>query len=157
VAAKARAAAGAQDRTITITRVLNAPRERVFEAWTRPEHLTKWFGPRDFSAPEVSVDLRPGGAWRACIRSPEGRDYWMHGVYREIVPPERLVFTHVWEEGHDSPGHETLVSVTLEDRGGKTKLTFHKAVLESVTERISQGTGWSECLDRLAQLLATMS
>lgn len=157
MAAKARAAAGAQDRTITITRVLNAPRERVFEAWTRPEHLTKWFGPRDFSAPEVSVDLRPGGAWRACIRSPEGRDYWMHGVYREIVPPERLVFTHVWEEGHDSPDHETLVSVTLEDQGGKTKLTFHKAVLESVTERISQGTGWSECLDRLAQLLATMS
>lgn len=157
MAAKARAAAGAQDRAITITRVLNAPRERVFEAWTRPEHLTKWFGPRDFSAPEVSVDLRPGGAWRACIRSPEGRDYWMHGVYREIIPPERLVFTHVWEEGHDSPGHETLVSVTLEDQGGKTKLTFHKAMLESVAERISQGTGWSECLDRLAQLLATMS
>ena len=157
MAAKARAVAGAQDRTIIITRVLDAPRERVFEAWTRPEHLTKWFGPRDFSAPDVSVDLRPGGTWRVCIRSPEGRDYWMHGVYREIVPPERLVFTHVWEEGHDSPGHETTVSLTFEDQGGKTKLTFHKAVLESVAERISQGTGWSECLDRLAQLLATMS
>jgi uncharacterized protein YndB with AHSA1/START domain len=157
VAARARSSVNAAERTIVITRVINAPRELVFEAWTKAEHLSRWFGARDFSAPEVTADVCVGGAWRACIRSPEGRDYWMHGVYREIVPPERLVFTHVWEEGHDSPRHETLVSVTLEDQGGKTKLTFHKAVLESVAERISQGTGWSECLDRLAQLLATMS
>ena len=150
MAERASSSVGAAERTIVITRVINAPRELVFDAWTKPEHLTRWFGPSDFSAPDVAVDLRVGGAWRACIRSPEGRDYWMHGVYREIVPPRRLVFTHIWEEGHDSPHHETLVSVTLEDQGGRTKLTFHKAVLESVVERISQGKGWSECLDRLA-------
>jgi len=150
VAARSSSKVQTDERTIVITRVLDAPRELVFEAWTRPEHLARWFGPHGFSAPDIVADVRKGGAWRACIRSPEGTDYWMHGVYREVVPPERLVFTHIWEEGHSSPGHETLVTVRLDDLDGKTKLTFHKAVVESLAERISQGQGWSECLHRLA-------
>jgi uncharacterized protein YndB with AHSA1/START domain len=141
------------DRTIVITRVFDAPRDLVFAAWTRTEHLARWFGPRDFTAPEIEADICVGGEWRVCIRSPDGTDYWMHGIYREIVPPRRLVFTHVWEEGHGATGHETLISITFEEIGGKTKMTFHKAVLVSVYERNEQYAGWRECFDRLRDYL----
>jgi uncharacterized protein YndB with AHSA1/START domain len=143
-----------RNRTIVITRVFDAPRERVFEAWTEARHLARWFGPKDFTAPSVEADVRPGGRWRICIRSSDGTDYWMHGVYREIVPPERLVFTHVWEDGHGASGHETLITITFDEIDGKTRMTFHKAVLVSVHERNAQHAGWSECLDRLGSYLA---
>jgi uncharacterized protein YndB with AHSA1/START domain len=141
------------DRTIVITRVFDAAPDLVFAAWTRTEHLARWFGPKNFTAPEIKADTRVGGEWRVCIRSPDGTDYWMHGIYREIVPPRRLVFTHVWEEGHGAKGHETLITVTFEDVGGKTKMTFKKAVLVSVHERNEQHAGWSECFDRLGDYL----
>jgi uncharacterized protein YndB with AHSA1/START domain len=134
---------------ILIKRLFDAPRQRVFEAWTQTANLARWFGPRGYTAPVIEADLRRGGAWRICIRSPEGTEYWMRGVYREIAPPERLVFTHIWEEGHGGAGHETVVTLTFEDIGGKTRMTFHKAVLVSVAERNAQHAGWSECLDRL--------
>src|SRR3954466_11374829 len=73
---------------IRITRIFDAPRARVFEAWTEARHLVRWFGPRGFTAPVIEADVRRGGTWRACIRSPEGADYRMRGVYCEIVPPE---------------------------------------------------------------------
>ena len=141
------------DRTIVITRVFDAPRALVFASLTRPEHLARWFGPRNFTAPSVEADVRPGGRWRICIRSPDGTDYWSHGVYREIVPPERLAFTHVWEDGHGAAGHETLITITFEEIEGKTRMTFHKAVLVSVHERNAQHAGWSECFDRLGAYL----
>ncbi len=148
-AASQNSVATAAGGEILITRVFDAPRQRVFEAWTQTGHLARWFGPRDFTAPVIEADVRRGGAWRICIRSPEGTEYWMHGVYREVAPPERLVFTHIWEEGHGAAGHETLVTLTFEDVGGRTRMTFHKAVLVSVAERNAQHAGWSECLDRL--------
>jgi uncharacterized protein YndB with AHSA1/START domain len=141
---------------IFIMRTFDAPRERVFEAWTQTGHLARWFGPRDFTAPVIEADVRRGGAWRICIRSPEGTPYWMHGVYREISPPRRLVFTHVWDEGHGAAGHETLVTLTFQDVGGKTRMTFHKAVLMSAVERNAQHAGWSECLDRLGDYLLNL-
>lgn len=146
----------AQDRTIVITRVFDAPRERVFEAWTEARHLARWFGPRDFTVHAAEAEVRVGGKWRVCIRSPEARDYWMHGVYREVAPPQRLAFTHVWEEGHGATGHETMITLTFEEAGGKTKMTFRKAVLVSVKERDEQHTGWSECFDRLGIYLGAM-
>jgi uncharacterized protein YndB with AHSA1/START domain len=138
-----------RDRTIVITRIFDAPRALVFAAWTERAHLARWFGPKDFTAPSVEADIRMGGKWRICVRSPDGTDYWMHGVYREIAPPERLVFTHVWEDGHGAAGHETLITVTFEAIGAKTKMTFRKAVLISIDERNAQHAGWSECFDRL--------
>lgn len=142
-----------QDRSIVITRTFDAPRQKVFAAWADSAQLARWFGPKNFTAPSVEADVRPGGRWRICIRSSEGRDYWMHGVYREIAAPERLVFTHVWEDGHGASGHETLVTLTFEETGGRTIMTFHKAVLVSLHERNEQYTGWSECLDRLGAYL----
>lgn len=141
------------DRVIVLTRIFDAPCDLVFKVWTQPEHMVQWFGPRDFTAHDVKVDLRQGGAWRVRIRSPEGRDYRMHGVYREIAPPRRLVFTHIWEAGHDSPDHETLITLNFEELDGKTKMIFHKAILESASERASQQNGWSECMQRLNDYL----
>jgi uncharacterized protein YndB with AHSA1/START domain len=143
-------------RELVITRVLDAPRSLVFKVWTQPEHVVRWLGPKGFTAPSCEMDLRPGGAWRACIRSPEGTDQWMQGVYREVVEPLRLVFTFAWENDQGEPGHQTLVTVTFADHGGKTRLTFHQAVFESIESRDSHQSGWSECFDRLENYLAQL-
>jgi uncharacterized protein YndB with AHSA1/START domain len=143
------------ERELVITRVLDAPRSLVFKVWTQPEHLVRWWGPKGFTAPSWEMDVRPGGAWRACIRSPEGTDLWMRGVYREVVAPERLVFTFAWET-QGEPGHETLVTVTFAEQDGRTRLTFHQAVFESVESRDSHHGGWSECFDRLEDYLARL-
>jgi len=143
------------DRELAITRVFDAPRSLVFKVWTQPEHLVRWWGPRDFTTPSCKMDVRPGGAYRTCIRSPEGKEYCMQGVYREVVEPERLVLTFAWEDEAGRPGHETLVTVTFADHGGKTKLTFRQDAIVSVADRHSHQEGWSECLDRLARYLAT--
>lgn len=152
-AASAKAAA---DRELVITRIFDAPRSLVFKLWTQPEHLVRWWGPRDFTTPSATMDVRLGGAYRTCIRSPEGKDHWMRGIYREITPPERLVFTFAWEDEDGQPGPETLVTVIFAEHDGKTKLTFHQAVFETVTARDEHEGGWTECLDRLAKYLAEL-
>ena len=142
---------------LTITRIFDAPRSLVFKVWTEREHLMRWCGPRDFTIPFSEADFRPGGAYRTCLRSPEGKDYWLQGVYREIVEPERLVFTHAWEDEDGKPKHETLVTVTFAEHDGKTKLSFHQAIFKSTEARDSHLEGWSECLDRLADYLSEAS
>lgn len=142
------------ERELVITRILDAPRSLVFKVWTNPEHLVHWWGPRDFTTPSCKMDVRPGGTYRILIRSPEGKDHWMQGVYREIVEPDRLVFTFAWEDEKGAPGWETLVTVTFTEHDGKTKLTFHQAIFESTDERDSHHEGWSECFDRLETYLA---
>jgi uncharacterized protein YndB with AHSA1/START domain len=145
------AAAG---RELRITRHFPAPPAALFPLWTRPEHLVHWWGPRSFTMPHHRVDARPGGAFRICIRSPEGTDHWMRGTYREVVEPERLVFTFAWEDPDGAPGRETLVTVTFAEREGGTDLTFHQALFTSPEDRDSHLEGWSECLDRLAAHVA---
>jgi uncharacterized protein YndB with AHSA1/START domain len=147
--------ADAAGRKLTITRVLHAPRSLVFKVWTEPEHLVRWWGPKDFTAPSCEMEVREGGAWRACIRSPDGTEYRMQGVFREIAPPERLVFTFAWEEAGEA-GHETLVTVTFAEQDGKTRLTLDQATFESIESRDSHHGGWSECLDRLEDYLASL-
>lgn len=139
---------------LVITRILDAPPSLVFKAWTEREHLVHWLCPHGFTLTHCEGDVRPGGAWRSCMRSPDGRDLWLGGVYREIVEPERLVFTHAWDDADGKPGHETLVTVTLADQGGKTKLTFHQAFFDSVESRDGHAGGWGECFDKLAVHLA---
>lgn len=111
-----------------------------------PEHMVRWLGPKDFTAHSIRMDFRPGGAWSAVIRSPEGQDYPMGGVYREIVENARIVFTFRWT-GEGEP--ETLVTVGFEDLGGKTRLTFAQTPFDTVESRDSHADGWGECLDRL--------
>jgi uncharacterized protein YndB with AHSA1/START domain len=139
---------------LVITRVFDAPPRLVFKAWTEPERLVRWWGPRGFTTPSCKVDVRPGGAFRLCMRSPEGTDHWLRGVYREVVEPERLVCTWAWEDAEGTPGHETLLTVSFAQQGAKTKLTLHQAVFESVTARDAHQEGWTSGLDRLAEFLA---
>ena len=150
------AAEAAEQRVLVITRIFDAPPRLVFKVWTEPEHLVHWWGPKGFTLPTCTMDFRPGGAYRFCMRSPEGVDHWLQGVYREIVEPERLVFTWAWVDAEGKPGHETLLTVTFEEHNGKTKLTLHQAVFESVTARDAHRGGWTSSLECLAEYLATV-
>ena len=142
------------DRELLIVRTFDAPRALVWRAWTEGELTAKWMAPAGFTIPLSEGDLRPGGAWRAQMRSPEGELLHLAGVYREIVPPERLVFTHAWTDEHGKPGPETLVTVTLAEEGGKTVMTFRQSGFSSAASRDGHGEGWTECFDRLVELLA---
>jgi uncharacterized protein YndB with AHSA1/START domain len=145
------------DRELVIKRVFDAPRELVFKAWTDPEHLKQWSAPQGFTIPVAEGDLRPGGKWRSMMRKPDGTELWLGGVYREIVEPERLVFTHAWDDKNGKPGHETVVTVTLVERDGKTEMTFRQGLFESAESRDGHQGGWTECFDRLEELLSRES
>ncbi len=142
------------DRTLVVTRLLDAPRELVFRMWTDPEHIARWWGPQGFTTTSLEMDIRPGGAYRAAMRSPEGTLYRRRGVYREIVPPERIAFTFAWEDAAGDLGHETLVTVTFAEHGGKTLLTLQQATFESVERCDDHRRGWTSCLERFAEYLA---
>ena len=148
------AGASAAELELVITRILDAPRELVFKAWTEPDRAIRWWGPRGFTTAHYELDFRPDGAYRVCMRSPEGTEHWQRGVCREVVEPERLVFTFAWEDSEGKPGHETVVTVTLAEFGAKTKLTLHQAVFETVTARDLHQGGWASALECLAEYLA---
>jgi len=150
--AKVRNSASAE-RELVIRRTFNAPRELVFRAWTEPQLLAQWSCPRGFSFTEQSGELRVGGSFAATMRSPEGTEHRLRGVYREIVPPERLVFTHWWVDERGSPGPETLVTVTLTEHHGRTEMMFHQGIFASVAAREGHEQGWQSCFERLAELL----
>ena len=138
-------------REFTIVRELDAPRELVFRAWTDPEHLTRWFGPRGCSTPRASIvtDVRPGGTWRATmVVDATGQEFPTGGFYLEVREPERLVFT--WREpGGDA---ESVVTVALADLGGdRTSMTFHQAGFTTEETRRGVHEGWSSAFDRLAE------
>ena len=141
-------------RELSITRVFDAPRALIFEIWTRPEHVKQWWGPRGYTTMSCEMDVRPGGAWRVQSRHADGSTTAERGVFREVVEPERLVFTHAWEDEGGRPGHETLVTVSFAEQDGKTRMTFHQAVFTSVEERDGHEQGWSESFDMLAEHLA---
>jgi uncharacterized protein YndB with AHSA1/START domain len=146
-----------EDRVLVITRMLDAPRTLVFKVWSQPEHLVRWWGPTGFTLPDCTVEFHPGGAFHCLMRSPEGSEHRMHGVYREIVEPEKISFTWCWVDAEGHPGHETLVTVLLEEAGAdgaQTKLTLHHAVFESESARDAHNKGWSETMDRLAAYVA---
>jgi uncharacterized protein YndB with AHSA1/START domain len=137
-----------------MTRVFDAPRGLVFAVWANPEHAMNWWGPRDYPAVQMTMDVRPGGTWRHCLRSPEtGKELWHGGVFREVVPPAHLVFTFAWEEEGER-GLETLVTVTFAEQGGKTLMTFHQAPFQSDAERDGHQGGWNSTFDRLVEQLA---
>jgi uncharacterized protein YndB with AHSA1/START domain len=141
-------------REVAITRLIRAPRELVFAAWTDPVHLRQWWGPRLYPATHIEMDVRPGGRWRHCLTAAAGgRELWQHGVFREVVRPERLVFTFQWDEDGER-GLETLVTVTFADANGNTRLVFHQAPFQSRNERDGHEGGWSSSFDRLDEFLA---
>lgn len=146
-----------EDRVLVLTRDINAPRALVFRAWTEPEHLARWWGPTDFTLPCCEVDFRADGAYRFCMRSPEGEDHWVWGVYREVVPPERLVFTWDRVDLQGNPRSASVVTITLEEIGNRTRLTLHQAVFATTEDRDEHRGGWTECLARLADFIEAIS
>lgn len=138
---------------LVITRTFEAPRVLVWKAWTEREHLLHWSCPSGFITLFSESNLENGGAWRTGMRSPEGQEYVMRGEYREIAPPERLVFTHGWERDELHDGHETLVSVHLEENGGRTKMTFTQSNLATASSRDGHAEGWSGAFDNLDNYL----
>jgi uncharacterized protein YndB with AHSA1/START domain len=144
----------AEPLALEITRLLPAPPALVFAAWTRPEHLLRWWGPTGFAATDWSLDVRPGGAWRARMLAPEGGVHAMQGEYREVSPQERLAFTFAWLDAEGKPGHETLVTVDLAERQGRTLLTFRQSGFASEDSRDGHEDGWCQCLDRLGEAVA---
>ena len=154
MAITADAAALSGERELVITRIFDAPRRLVFKMWTEPEHLVRWWGPSGFTTISGRMDVRTGGVWSRSMRAPDGRVIRKHGVYREIVMPERLVFTYVTDDLVGNPGPETLVTVTFTDLGGKTRLTLHQGGFESVLAGEAHHGGWTSCLERLAEHLS---
>lgn len=144
----------ASDRDLIIRRTFDAPRELVWKSWTEPERIKRWLAPKDFTIPVAEGDLRPGGAWREIMRKPDGTELSLGGVYREIVEPQRLVFTHAWLDNDGKPEPETLVTITFADRGSKTEMKFRQSGFDSVESREGHEGGWKECFDKLEKLLS---
>jgi uncharacterized protein YndB with AHSA1/START domain len=142
------------ERELLITRLFDARRELVWKAWTERDRVLQWLGPKNFTALEFEMDRRPGGAWHSRMRSAEGVEYANGGVVREIVEPERLVFTFAWDEEDGTPGREMLITITFAERGAQTEMTFAQAVFESTEDRDGHSEGWSESFDKLAAFLA---
>jgi uncharacterized protein YndB with AHSA1/START domain len=149
------APSGAGEAGITITRIFDASREHVWREWTEPERFADWFGGPASEVPTstVSMDVRPGGAWRATMfAGPAGREIQWKGEYREVVEPERLVFTV-----SDEPGDEAfeLVTVVLRDLGdGRTEMLFEQRGRMSAEQYERAGAGWTGFFDRMAERLA---
>ena len=151
---------------LVITRVFDAPRELMWQAWTEPERCRRWWGPKGFTCPVCKIDLRVDGAYLNCMRSPEGTDYWSTGVFREIMPPQRLVCTDSFadEKGNVvSATHygmsadfplEMLVTATFAEDAGKTRFTLRHVGLPPGEDLDNCRTGWNESFDKLAELLA---
>ncbi|MDQ6436193.1 SRPBCC domain-containing protein [Mesorhizobium sp. LHD-90] len=139
---------------LTIKRSFDASRDLVFRCWTEPERLNRWCCPKGFSLPFSEGDVRPGGSFKTCMRAPDGTDHWLSGTYQEIVPPERLVFSHRWLNEEGEHEHETVVTITLREQDGKTLLTLHQAFFLSEASRDGHREGWNETLDNLAEYLA---
>jgi len=153
------------EKELVITRIFDAPRKAVWKAWTEPERMKLWWGPKGFTAPVIKIDFRVGGTILSCMRSPEGRDFWGTGVYREIVPLERIVVMDSFADEHgvvvpathygmgsDFP-LELLVTTTFEDVEGKTRMTMKHAGLPAGETLDQTRTGWNESFDKLAEIL----
>jgi uncharacterized protein YndB with AHSA1/START domain len=145
-------------RVVTLTRLIDAPRTLVFEAWTDPKHVAKWWGPKNFTSIVDKWDARPNGTIRLQMRAQSGFSHPMTGTFHEVVPPERLVFLAVAEDDAGNRLLESLTTVTFEEQGAKTKLTVHASAvgIVPIAAQMLQGMeqGWSQSLERLdAQVL----
>lgn len=143
------------DREVVMTRVFDAPRSMVFEAFFKPELLKRWFGPHGWSLAVCEVDFRVGGGFRFVLRGPNGREMGMRGVYREITPPERSVHMESFD---DYPGESQVTAVFVE-QGGKTTMTatvlYESKEVRDAVIKSGMEHGAAETYDRLAELLAS--
>ncbi len=146
-----------QENTLCLRRRFNAPRAQVFRAWTDPQALKQWFGPEGFTVSSAEIDLCIDGAYRVAMYGPKGEQCCHHGVYREIKPPEKLVFTWMLEgqpcEGSEKRSTETLVTVEFHDHGGSTEVVLTHEFLPDPKSRDGHHFGWSGSFDGLGRFL----
>jgi uncharacterized protein YndB with AHSA1/START domain len=151
---------------ITVSRLIDAPQDAVFRAWTEPARLKRWWGPKGFTTPHCTVDLRMGGLFHYCMRSPEGKDYWGRGIYREVSAPDRIAYMDSFADeageaveptaygmSEDFPA-DALVTVEFSREEDKTKVTVRHALPASAPEREACQQGWMEMLERLEEELS---
>ena len=137
---------------LIITRNFTASRENIFKVWTKSRHLIHWWGLKGFSMPSHKMDIHPGGIYRCDLKDKNGKDHWVRGVYKEMIEPSHLAFTHAWEEnGELTP--ETLVTVELYEDEGQSRMVFHQAGFSTLEERDNHEEGWTSSFDRLDQYL----
>lgn len=144
----------AQDTVLRLERLIATSPEHLFELWTSPEQIVKWFGPDGYDVPDHDIDPRPGGKWRTTLRAPDGSLHTVSGFYRVVDPPNKLVFTWAWDNANGTRGHETEVTVTFSPAPGGTRLTLVQERFENVDARDRHSHGWSSsfvCLERLAK------
>ncbi len=140
------------ETSFELRRTFSAPRGKVFRAWTDPEELKRWWGPDGYATPSAEVDLRVGGMYRLGMKKlPDGQIFYLTGAYREVRPPERLVYTWRWEAEPELG--ETLVTVEFRDLGDATEVVVTHELFLSEKARQDHRKGWSGCLDRLARTL----
>jgi uncharacterized protein YndB with AHSA1/START domain len=139
---------------VRIVRIIDAAREQVFKAWTEPEQIRRWWGPGEFTCLQAEVDLRPGGRYRFAMQPTEGEAFIVVGTYREVEPPERLVYSWRWETGPAADGSESLVMVEFHEAGEQTELVLtHTEFPESHSPAPYQ-MGWEGGLAKFQALLA---
>ena len=147
------------DTVLVITREFDAPRGRVFAAWLDPKSIARWIGPRSVNAEALELTAKTGGHYRIHMRGADGSSGpTVEGVYREIVRPERLVFTWKWASGHPmgASGQETLITLTFREIApSKTQMTLRHEFFETKNSRDSHNQGWNASFDKMAELLAS--
>ncbi|MDW7733634.1 MAG: SRPBCC domain-containing protein [Methanolobus sp.] len=155
------------ENELVIKRIFDAPRELLWKTWTEPEGVMHWWGPKGFTSPTCKIDFRVGGSYLFCMRSPDGQDFWSTGVYREIVPMEKIVATDSFADENGNvvsasyygmSGEwplELLVTSRFEEQDSKTKFTLNHSGISGIsdTDRTNMEQGWNESFDKLEQYL----
>jgi uncharacterized protein YndB with AHSA1/START domain len=141
---------------LAIARDFACSRGFLFKMWTEKPYLDRWSCPEGYTIPSSEAQVKPGGQWKAEMRSPDGESFRLHGVYREVVPGERLAFTHNWSEASGKSGNETLITVQFSEVGGKTRMNLHQSGIESKESRDGGAGGWAECFAKLDDLVEAL-
>ena len=141
--------AATKNLSLEIKRLIKAPRERVYAAWTDPAQMKQWFGPENVQTRDLIADARVGGTFRWDLTNPEGEEMTMRGEYRELQPGKKIVFTWQWQDDEDWENHTSIVTVELDDAEGGTELRLIHEKLPSEESRDRHNEGWNSVLDKL--------
>jgi len=141
------------EHTVALTRVFDAPRSRVFDCWTRAEHLSHWFGPKNFTIHSCETDPRPGGVFKLCMRAPDGKDYWVRGQFREMDFPHHLVITCAADDEKGVEQLQEVIEVTFTEADGRTTVSLNARARgpsdEAAAMLRGMDKGWAQTVDRL--------
>ncbi len=138
---------------LTMTRRFDVPPADVFAAWTEPDKLKRWWGPAGMTCPSAELDVRPGGAFRTCMKNSQGGEHWSSGVYTVVEPPHRLAFTWAWDQEDGSRGHESLIEIEFAAIDGGTEMRFRHSRFQDVAARDDHNGGWTSCFEELDRFI----